>query len=436
MNRTRNLIIVAVGLVAVVLIAVVASRGAHKNALPVKLQTITYSSFTVKLPENGVVMHPHTETVPALVGGNIEHIYVRAGQAVYAGQLLATVNNPSLEYNAAGSQADYSTSAANVQSARVAEENAKVQYQGSVATAKSNMDEAKRVYEADVALLRSQAIARSTVDADRAKLDQAKVTYDQAAEQLQLGAVSGYGQNSIQSAQAAAEKARILNDQNQQQVAFTRIVAPFSGIIQSIASEPTDALRNIQSGDAVSAGQSLFTIADGTGYIVKAQVDEQDIINVRDGQRANISGQDFPGKTIRGHVAHIAPIAVKSTDASSTAKQVLTTIALDRSPSFLKDGMTADVDILTTNISHALVIPNDAIVKKDGKLYVYVVKGGIATKRAIKVARTGDTTSLVSLGLAAGDTIVAKSDPDLVDGKLVTPMPSPSPGTSSSPGAP
>lgn len=433
MNRTRNTIIVLVALVLIVVLAIAASRSHKDPALAVKTQKVTYGAFVVKLPENGVVMRPGTLTVPTLVAGNIGQIFVKAGDHVSAGELLATIDNPTIDSNASGSQADYDSAVANVSAARINEQNAKVQYQGAVATQKSALDEARRVYDADVALLRQRAIARNQVDADKAKLDQAQVAYDQAVEQLRLGAVSGYGQNSVQYAQAAADKARIVNTQNQEQVAFTRITAPESGVIQSVASQTNDALRPLQPGDAVTAGQLLFTMAAGDNFIVRAQVDEQDVINVRVGQHVNVTGQDFPGKTIPGHVAVIAPIAQKSTDTSSTAKQILTTIALDRSPDFLKDGMTTDVDILTTNIPHAIVVPNDAVVKDGGKTYVYVIKAGVATKRAIQTGRTGDTTTLVTSGLVPGDVIVAQNTPELSDGKHVTPMPSPSPTSSPAP---
>ncbi|HEX8806488.1 MAG TPA: HlyD family efflux transporter periplasmic adaptor subunit, partial [Candidatus Aquilonibacter sp.] len=347
MNRTRNLIIIAAALVVVVVFAVVASKRGDSSATPVKMHKVQYSTFSVKLPENGVVMNADTVTVPTLVAGNIGQIYVKAGSHVRAGELLATIENPTLEYNASSSQADYTNAVANVSTARVQEQNQRVQYQAQVDTNKSALDEARRVYDADAALLAQKAIARTTVDADKAKLDQAQVAYDQALDQLKLGAVSGYGMDSVQAAQADAEKSKILNAQNQQQVAFTRIVAPMSGTVQTIAAETSNALRSLLPGDAVTAGQALFTIAGDNQYVVKAQVDEQDIINVHVGQAANISGQDFPGHVIPGHVARIDPVAQKSTDTSSTAMQVLTTIALDQSPPFLKDGMSADVDILT-----------------------------------------------------------------------------------------
>jgi HlyD family secretion protein len=433
MKRTRNLLIVVGALLVVIVLAVLASHRGGSNATPVKVQKLALAPFTIKLPENGTVQHPGTITIPTLVGGNIAHIYVKAGDHVSAGELLATIDNPSVQFSAAGSSADYRSSVADVYTARVNEQNSKVQYQGTVDTQQSAYEEAKRVYDADVALYAQRAIPRSQVDADKAKLDQAKVAYDQAIEQLKLGAVSGYGQNSVQAAQAAAEKARIVDRQNEQQVAFLRIVAPMSGIVQTIANNPNDALRSVQQGDPVTAGQALFTMAQSSGYIVKAQVDEQDIINVHLGMPVNVTGQDFPGKTLRGHVSAIAPVAQKSTDASSTSMQVLTTIALDDSPEFLKDGMSADVDILTTDIPQALSVPNGAIQKDKGKPYVFMVENGVAKKRTIVLGKAGDSTTLVASGLAPGDSIVATNTPGLLDGAKVTPLPSSSPSVLGSP---
>ncbi|HEY5257365.1 MAG TPA: efflux RND transporter periplasmic adaptor subunit [Candidatus Baltobacteraceae bacterium] len=422
-KRTRNLLIIVAALVVVVIIAVLSG---HRGpaALSERTVKVAYTTFQTKLPESGVIQHPGTATVPTLVAGNIDQIYVRAGQYVGAGQLLASIDAPTLQSTAAGSQADFSSAVANIATSRVNEQNAKVQYQASVDTAKSALDEAQRVYEADVNLFKNKAIAKQQVDADKAKRDQAQVQYEQALAQLHLGAVSGYGQNSVQAAQAMAQKAQIVNSQNQQQLGFTRIVAPFSGVIQTIATNPSDPLRNVQSGDPVTTGQALFTMAQGNGFIVKAQVDEQDIINVRVGQQANVTGEDFPGQKLVGHVSMISPVAVKSADASSTAKQVLTTISLDRSPSYLKDGMTVDIDIVTVNLPHVIALPNAAIGKAGKKSFVYVVRRGKASKRTVVVGLMGDTQTVIKSGIGAGDIVIAATDPLLHDGSAVLPMPS------------
>lgn len=424
--RSRNLIVVLVLVAAVILIAVFA-HGGRRNQMPVAVARVAYGPFSVKLAENGFVISPRAQTVPTLVAGNLQSLNVHEGEAVSEGAVLATVYNPTLAYQAAGSQADLNSSIADVSTARVNEQNARVQYQAQVDTAKSNLDLAQQIYDEDVTLLRNQAISRNQLESDKAKLDQARVAYLQAAEQMRLGAVSGYGMENVQAAQANARKSAILNAQNQQQLAFTRIVAPFGGIVQSIAASANDPLRDIQVGDPVTAGQSLFTIAPNNDYIVRAEIDEQDVINVRVGQRALVTGEDFPGITIAGRVARISPIATKSTDSTSTARQVLATISLDRSPSFLKDGMNVDVDVLTTDIHRALSVPSGAIATDNGRKYVYVIVNGVARKRYVKTGSSNDVSTLVRSGLDAGDVVVAQQYAGLVDGTNVVPTASPSP---------
>jgi HlyD family secretion protein len=424
-------IFVLVGILAAVGLVLVAAKmqgaGGDSPAVAARLTTVHRTSFVTKLPENGVVQHPRTATVPTLVAGNLGGVFARPGDYVSAGQLLATVQNPQLESNAASSQADYNQAQASIQTARTNAQNAQVTYRAAVQTAESNLNEAKRIYNEDVALFAQKAIPRNQLDTDKAKLDQMQVQYDQAVRQLRLGAVTGYSQDSVQIAEATAKKMAIVNASNQQQLGFERIVAPFSGVIQTVATQAGDPLTPLHAGDPVTQGQALFTIAEGGNYIVKAQVDEQDIMSVHVGQPVSISGQDFPGKHIAGHVAQIAPVASKSTDASSTAKQVLTTIRLDSSPAFLKDGMTVDVDILTTDIHNALVVPNDAIVTDKGNSYVYVVRKGIAHKAPVKTGKTNDSQTIVLSGIGAGDTIVAQKNAALKDGAQVKPAPSASP---------
>jgi HlyD family secretion protein len=428
-KRTRNLLIILGGIVVVILIAVLAGhRGS--SATPVQTQKAALTKFQIKLPETGTIQRPNVQTIPSLVAGNLGALYVKAGDRVSAGQLLATIENPTAESNAAGTAADYQSAVANISSAQVNEENAKVQYQAAVATAKSALDLAQKTYDADVNLYANKAIARQQLDTDQAKLQQAQVQYQQAAEQMRLGAVSGYGQNSVQYAQAAATKASILNQQQQQQLGFTRIVAPFGGVVQTVAAQTSNALRTIQVGDPIVAGQALFTMSQGSGFIVKAQVDEQDIAQVRVGQYAQVSGEDFGTHTFPGHVAAIDPTAQKSNDPTSTSMQVLTTIALDSQSTLLRDGMTADVDIYTTSVPHALTVPSGAVVVDGAKKYVFVVRAGKATKVAVTTGASNDTSTIVNTGIAAGDNVIAKPA-GIVDGQSVRVLPSPSP----SPGA-
>ncbi len=108
-------------------------------------------------------MRPQVATVPTLIAGNVAQISVKAGDQVFGGQLLATIENPTLSYQASGSQADYNSAVANVTAARVQERNAGVGYRATVDTTRSQLEDARRIYLADKSLFENKAIPRNQV---------------------------------------------------------------------------------------------------------------------------------------------------------------------------------------------------------------------------------------------------------------------------------
>ncbi|MDQ6780523.1 MAG: efflux RND transporter periplasmic adaptor subunit, partial [Candidatus Eremiobacteraeota bacterium] len=174
-------------------------------------------------------------------------------------------------------------------------------------------------------------------------------------------------------------------------------------------------------GDAVQPGQSLFTIAGAGPMIVRAQVDEQDIINVKVGQHAFISGEDFPGRTLVGTVIRVAPVVVAQNQGTTAAKNVETTIALSKTYPFLRHGMSADVDIVTGKAPNALTVPTSAVVTQGSAHYVFLVKNNTLKKIAVQTGLSSDTDIVIRGGLQAGDTVVALPNKDLKEGEKVEP---------------
>lgn len=294
MNKRRNLLLVVGGIIAIIIIAIVVSRE-QSNQLAVQVQTVKIGHFQITLPETGFVQHPQVETIPALISGNLSGLYVQAGDEVSAGELLATIYNIQITTNASGSAASYQAAVAGIQQAQSVQQNTAVNASAQVATALSNLDEAQRTYRANLNLYNNKAISRDTLDQAKAKLDQDQVAYDQAVKQQRLNAISLGGQSSVAVAQAQAQKSASDAALAQTQASQTRVVAPFAGQIQTVTAQASDPTRPMQVGDAVTQGQTLFTIAGNGGFIVRTQVDEQDISQVRVGQRAVVSGEDFNG---------------------------------------------------------------------------------------------------------------------------------------------
>ncbi len=203
--------------------------------------------------------------------------------------------------------------------------------------------------------------------------------------------------------------------------------------MQTIAAQTADSLRQLQPGDAVTAGQAIVTISADTGFVVRAKVDEQDVANVRAGQAAIISGEDLGTATLPGTVLLVGAVAQKSDDPSNTARQIVTTIALRKIVPYLRDGMSVDVDIVTQDRPHVLAVPIDAI-RRDAanKPYVLAIVEGRAAKRMVRLGSTNDMQAVIVSGVEEGTSVVAERNVGIVEGLSVSPTSAPS--ASPSPG--
>ncbi len=327
----------------------------------------------------------------------------------------------------------------------------RAQADANLANAQTSLREAQRVYFAYRDLYANKAVSRDQLDRSEAVYEQAQVAYRQAQlARASLGnqlirsrtvlednlrsAQEGFAQAQaalaaarVESgggdvAAASAEAARAGSEYAfaQEQADATHVRAPYEAVVLSVATEKSDSLRPLQPGDAIDVGQPLVTLSAQRAFVVRTRVDEQDVINVHVGERAQITGEDFPGRVLGGRVVEVAPIAVRSGDSTSTSRMVATTIAVDRPPAFLRDGMSVDVGILTTDLPHAILVPNEAIVREGALTYVYVVRQNNAYRQPVRVGFSNETSSTIASGLAAGDVVVAANVPGLSDGAPVT----------------
>jgi RND family efflux transporter MFP subunit len=341
-----------------------------------------------------------------------------------------------------------------------------IQQEQQLQAATSNLQTARETYVSDQALFKIDALSRQALDRDRVAYEQAKSAADAAQRQYDLvkrqltdnaaqfnntieadrravdGAEAGVRQARVQarddktvdvrSAQAGLDSADAQMAIDQAQLDATLVRAPFDGVVQSIGTVQSSlgsGLVQLAVGDAVIPGETLFTFA-GTGpMVVKAQVDEQDIINVKLGQHAFITGQDFPDRTLVGTVTRIAPVVVAQSQAGNAAKNVETTIALATAYDFLRDGMSCDVDLVTGKAQRVLIVPQSAVIDDGTKHHVFVIKGGVAHKTMVTEGIRSDTDVVITSGLSKGDVVATTGVKDLKDGAKVdaaaaTPTPS------------
>jgi RND family efflux transporter MFP subunit len=474
----RKFVIAAGSILLLVLVVIVVARQMRGQPRIVREQTVGNASFTISLPESGVIQYPQIQTMSTQISGNIGRIFVKTGDRVVAGQLLATIENPEIVSDARSSAAAYRAASARAESAQVTDTTNVAQAQTNLEAARARLAqarqdlisgsghglgessaaaleahanlnyvsaattlrEAQRTYAADRDLYANKAISRDQLDQAEAKYEQAQAAYNQLIRSRTVleddvrSAQEGYvqAQTALAAAQiesgsgdvaaASAEAARAGSEYAfaQEQADATQIHAPYDAIVLSVATEKSDSVRPLQPGDAVAQGQPLIALAQRQAFVVRTKVDEQDVINVRLGERAQITGEDFPGRVLSGRVVEVSPIAQRSEDTTSTSRTVSTTIAVDGPPPFLRDGMSVNVNILTTDLQHAIVVPNEAIARDGGSTYVFVVRNDDAYRRRVSVGLSNEASSVIISGLRAGDVIVAQSAVGLTDGTPVS----------------
>ena len=469
MPRWLPLALVVVGIALVILIGAASHRGGGVNVATAKVKRTT---LVVKLPENGVVDLPETATIAARTAGSIVSIVAHAGEQVRAGDALMRLDDRQAAATVAADEAQLAqaqAALANAQAKLQADVNGKregqlsglmsgsslgmsgqaqlVQAQQQLDLARSNLRTAQETYDGDQQLYKINGVPRQQLDRDRSAFEQAQSNlaaaqrqYDLVSQQLrdtagQLDTQIQADKNGVDSALASVASARAQLQLHLSQLDDTAVRAPFDGTIQTIGTEPSAAgglSVNLAVGDAVTLGQTLFTISGSGPMVVRAQVDEQDIAGVRIGQRAIITGEDFPGRTLDGRVERIAPVVVQQAGGANAAKNVETTIALARRYPFLRAGMSCDVDIITGTAKNALTVPLSALFDDGGKHYVYVVRNGTARKVAVTKGLASDTDVVLTSGVGAGDTVVTTNLKQLHDGARVTASATATPSPSSS----
>lgn len=186
------------------------------------------------------------------------------------------------------------------------------------------------------------------------------------------------------------------------------VKAPISGRVTSFP--PTI-------GTMVSQSYSIAKISDTDELQIKVNVAERFISRIRENQTAIVSFDAYPGVEFKARVFEVSPVL------DTTSRTMLAKLKVEPADSRIKAGMYARVKLITDTIEGAVVIPNDAIVYRDGKPYVFTAKSESAESSAnmvsVKEGLSVDNKTEIQEGLKEGDVIIVKGQSLLSDGSKV-----------------
>lgn len=147
----------------------------------------------------------------------------------------------------------------------------------------------------------------------------------------------------------------------------------------------------------------VATLPDLSDMISLTYVNEVDISKVKEGQKAVIQVDAFPGKSFTGQVIDVANVGEELPDRG--AKVFKVELELDQTDTLLRPGMSTQNSILTKKVKKALFVPLECVHSNDSVSYVFKEKGAGMVRQEIKTGIANENHIIVRAGLEKNDRV-------------------------------
>jgi HlyD family secretion protein len=393
-------------ILGVVVVAALVAANVAKNSRgkveTVQMALVRREDITSRVRAPGKIEAKTRVQVSADIMGRIVKLLVKEGDRVRKGQLMLQLDDT--QYRSSHAQARASVVAAE---ARLRE-----------ATTTLRINEAS--FKRQRSLYDQKLLSQAEWEQAQSANESAKVAAATAAED--------------------ATRARAALDAAQDNLSKCRFLAPFDGVVSALNVEQGE---NVIMGTMNNVGTQILTVSDLSRMLVRADVDETDIVDLRIGQKVKISVDAVPDTTFSGTVTEIGNTAKRSlTSTVEGQTDFEVKVVFDDNVPQVRPGMTADVSIDTGTHEKTLAVPIQAVVvrtqreldrsaKKPGErpkrsknvtvsadedtvgrrdaeiTGVFVAKDGVAKFVPVRTGLSSETMIEIFADLKEGDTVVS-----------------------------
>ncbi|MFI0352381.1 efflux RND transporter periplasmic adaptor subunit [Actinomadura sp. 9N407] len=385
-----------------------------------------------------------TATVRSPSEGTVRRLYVKDGDRVREGEVLAKIDSPAArERLAQAREADGSVAGGGT--SLPAGLDATAFQRGTDRTVRDGFAAARKV-AARIPDLRQRAAALAGIAKAEGEYRTASQAAREAVARLNDGLGSlGTAVSSITAAQRVQTRSAVRSAERT--VQDLTIKAPFDGVasvggpaggtgglgavldqlpgqlgaqaggggglpIPSGAGGGAKDATSIATGVPVAAGDAIVTVTDVSRLSLAADVDETDVLRIADGVRADVEFDAVQGGT---YPAEVTGIGVTPTESSGGGVSYKVTLTLGegtmsgggRAPR-PKPGMSAVVNLRVREVRGVLSVPSSAIVSSGRESIVWAVADGRAQRRVVGLGAQGDTVVQIVRGLREGEQIVVR----------------------------
>ena len=336
-------------------------------------------SFSKKVDATGEIFATELIDVGAQVSGQIKKLYVKLGDQVKKGDMIASIDSSTQQNSIDNKEAQLAIYKAQLESAKVALNIAKTQFDRENALFAKNAT-SKQEFES----------AKNTYSANSAKIKELEAQIKQTNIELSTAKIN---------------------------LGYTKITAPRDGTVVSV---------QVEEGQTVNANQTtptIVNIADLSRVKMKMQIAEGDITKIKVGTPVEYSILSEPTKKFKTTVSSIDPglttlsdgsygssssskSSYSSSSSSSSAVYYYAQSIVDNKDGILRIGMTTQNELLIANVEDAIIVPSIGIKKDENGTFVYVLKDGKPVKTAVKTGIKDNLDTQIISGINEGDEII------------------------------
>jgi RND family efflux transporter MFP subunit len=446
----KRTIVIGIVLVAIAAVAgyFIYTNNTRASAAATQTQqtaTVTRGNLIATVNSAGPVAARAQVALNFGTAGTVKQIYVKVGDVVKQGDVLAELDSTDLQFSMANAQIAFNQQLIQYQKAKAgptADELAaaranveSVQANYDLAVRKANLNDDQLVQlrnsleKSAIALQKAQsdydkAVSerKSDLTAQAIALQQAKLDYEsaQANYNIQVANINDSNvrsaassllstkanlaklensptQQDLQIAEAQMEQARLNLAQAQYKMRNMQIVAPFNGTVTQV---------NIDNFYAVAGNTAAIQLSDLSKLQITVNMAEVDIGKVKVGQDVNITFDALPDRPqLTGKVEQVALVAVTQ---QGVVNYPVVIVLDSPDTSVIKTGMTANVAIVVDKRENVLLVPNRALRNQGRQKVAQVQQPNLNTplQTVVQTGLQSDTHSEVLSGLKEGDVVV------------------------------
>ena len=352
-------------------------------------ESVTRGNVEKTVVASGSVESVNEVDVGAQASGKITKLYVKLGQEIKKGEMIADID---------------STTQINTLNTKKA---ALVSYQAQLKAKKTAYDVALSSYNRLSKLYTQKATSLDSVNTVKSTLDNAKAE--------------------VEAIEANIKQAEIEVNTAETNVGYTKITAPMDGTVISVP---------VSEGQTVNANQTtptIVTIADLSKMKIKPEISEGDITKVKAGQEVSFTILSDSQTVYHSVIDSVDPANTTTSDSSSTSSlssssssttsaiYYYANVLIDNPDRTLRIGMTTENNIKIANAKDVLLVSNMAIQKRDGKSFVNVLNDKNQPEpREVETGVQNDFQTEIKSGLNTSEKVIVSQ---VANGEKVGSMP-------------